>query len=58
MEDAFAQIEQELRTQYLASYTPTNNKLDGGFRKVDISCKGDGYKVQSTKGYYAIGEPQ
>jgi VWFA-related protein len=54
MEDAFAQIEQELRTQYLASYTPINNKLDGGFRKTDISCKGDGLKVQTRKGYYAI----
>jgi VWFA-related protein len=56
MEDAFAQIEQELRTQYLASYTPTNNKLDGSFRKTEISCKGDGLKVQARKGYYAIGD--
>ena len=54
MEDAFQQIEDELRTQYLASYTPTNNKLDGSYRKLDISCKGDGLKVQARKGYYAI----
>jgi VWFA-related protein len=58
LEDAFAQIEQELRTQYLASYTSTNNKLDGTYRKLEISCKGDGLKVQARKGYYAIGEPQ
>lgn len=56
MEDAFAQIEEELRTQYLASYTPTNNRLDGSYRKLDISCKGDGLKVQARKGYYAIGD--
>lgn len=55
LEDAFAQIEEELRTQYLASYTPTNTKLDGGFRKIDISCKGDGLKIQARKGYYASG---
>jgi len=54
MEAAFQQIEDELRTQYLASYTPTNNKLDGSYRKLDISCKGDGLKVQARKGYYAI----
>jgi len=54
MEDAFQQIEDELRTQYLASYTPTNTKLDGGYRKLDISCKGDGLKVQARKGYYAM----
>jgi VWFA-related protein len=58
MEDAFAQIEEELRTQYLASYTPTNNKLDGGYRKLDISCKGDGLKVQARKGYYAVGDAE
>lgn len=58
MEDAFAQIEAELRTQYLASYTPTNKNLDGSYRKLDISCQGDGLKVQARKGYYAVGEPQ
>jgi len=58
MEEAFAQIEQELRTQYLASYTPTNNKLDGGYRKLDISCQGEGLKVQARKGYYAVGDAQ
>ena len=56
MEDAFAQIEDELRTQYIASYTPTNTKLDGSYRKVEVSCKanGDNLKIQTRKGYYAI----
>lgn len=58
LEAAFQQIEDELRTQYLASYTPTNNKLDGSYRKLDISCKGDGLKVQARKGYYAIPAPE
>jgi VWFA-related protein len=54
MEAAFSQIEEELRTQYVASYTPTNAKLDGTYRKIDVQCKGDGLKVQTRKGYYAI----
>jgi len=54
MEDAFSQIEEELRTQYVASYTPTNSKLDGSYRKIDVNVKGDGLKVQTRKGYYAI----
>jgi hypothetical protein len=29
LEAAFQQIEDELRTQYVASYTPSNTKLDG-----------------------------
>ncbi|HEX5236084.1 MAG TPA: VWA domain-containing protein [Silvibacterium sp.] len=58
LEDAFAQIQQELRTQYLASYTSTNAKLDGTYRKVDVFCKGDGLKIQARKGYYAVGTPE
>jgi VWFA-related protein len=51
---AFQQIEDELRTQYVASYTPTNDKLDGTFRHIAVQCKGDGLKVQVRKGYYAM----
>ena len=54
LDAAFAQIEEELRTQYVASYTPTNAKLDSTYRKVEVDCKQDGLKVQSRKGYYAI----
>jgi VWFA-related protein len=54
LEAAFQQIEDELRTQYVATYTSTNNKLDGSFRHLDVSCKGDGMKVQTRKGYYAM----
>jgi VWFA-related protein len=53
LEDAFNQIQDELRTQYLASYTPTNKKADGTYRKIDMTC-GKGLKVQTRKGYYAI----
>jgi VWFA-related protein len=53
LEDAFNQIQDELRTQYLASYTPTNAKADGTYRKIDLAC-GKGLKVQTRKGYYAI----
>ncbi len=53
LEEAFQQIQDELRTQYLASYTPTNLKLDGGFRKLEITC-GKGLKVQTRRGYYAL----
>ena len=54
LEAAFQQIEDELRTQYVATYTSTNTKLDGGFRKLSVECRGDGMKVQVRKGYYAI----
>jgi VWFA-related protein len=53
LEDAFDQIQDELRTQYLLSYTPTNRNADGTYRKIDLDC-GKGMKVQARKGYYAI----
>ena len=53
LEDAFDQIQDELRTQYLVSYTPTVKEADGKFRKVEIDC-GKGVTIQARKGYYAI----
>jgi VWFA-related protein len=52
LQKAFDQISEELRSQYSIGYTPTNNKHDGTFRKVEIKTK-EGFKVQSRKGYYA-----
>lgn len=52
---AFAQISDELRTQYLASYTPTNDKQDGTFRKLQLTCQKD-QKVQARRGYYAVAD--
>jgi VWFA-related protein len=53
LEDAFDQIQDELRTQYLLSYTPTNLKADGTFRNLKLTC-GKDQKIQARKGYYAI----
>ncbi len=53
LEDAFDQIQDELRTQYLVSYTPKNGEGDGKFRKLEYDC-GKGRKVQARKGYYAV----
>jgi VWFA-related protein len=53
LRDAFNQIQNELRSQYNLGYTPTNTKLDGSYRKIQIKEKGD-YKVQARQGYYAV----
>lgn len=34
--NAFAEIEQELRSQYLIAYSSTNKRRDGGYRKMQI----------------------
>jgi VWFA-related protein len=53
LQQAFDQIAHELRSQYNIGYTPTNNKRDGTFRKVEIRTK-ENYKVQARRGYYAL----
>jgi VWFA-related protein len=58
LQEAFDQIQDELRTQYLASYTPTNPKInDGTFRTLNITCQ-PGQKIQARKGYYAMADMQ
>jgi len=56
LRQAFDQIQNELRSQYNLGYTPTNNKLDGSYRKIQIHAKGGDYKVQARQGYYAMGK--
>ena len=65
LEAAFQQIEDELRTQYIASYTPTNQHFNGEYRHVAVSCqsepsgadKAQDLHVQVRQGYYAIPTP-
>ncbi|MGH9524019.1 MAG: VWA domain-containing protein [Terriglobales bacterium] len=55
LKDAFAQIANELRSQYNIGYTPTNPARDGSFRKVEIKTKEKDMRIQARQGYYAPG---
>ncbi len=55
---AFAEIEQELRTQYLLAYSSTNKKRDGAYRKISIEVtnpelKKEKLEIRHRPGYYA-----
>ncbi len=54
LREAFNQIQNELRSQYNLGYTPTNTKLDGSYRKVQVHTKSSDLKVQARQGYYAM----
>jgi len=54
LKEGFNQIANELRSQYNIGYTPTNSKLDGSFRKVEIHADNKDYKIQTRTGYYAV----
>ncbi len=51
--EAFNEIANELRTQYLLGYTPSNNKADGTYRRIKVQVKTGHYDVQARRGYYA-----
>ncbi len=55
---AFAEIEQELRSQYLVAYSSTNKKRDGSFRKMTIEITNPEVRNQQLRlryrpGYFA-----
>jgi Ca-activated chloride channel family protein len=53
LEKAFKEISEELRSQYVLGYYPTNNKRDGTFRKIQVQIDRPDMKILSRKGYYA-----
>lgn len=50
---AFQEIADELRTQYLLGYVPSNTRHDGSFRKIQVKVPNKDYKIQARRGYYA-----
>jgi VWFA-related protein len=53
LEEIYTVIQQELRSQYAAAYTPTNGAKDGSFRRIEVRPKNRDQKAQVRKGYYA-----
>ena len=54
LDDAFKDIQDDLRTQYALGYNSTNPRKDGSYRKLDIRTSNKDQKVQARRGYYAI----
>jgi VWFA-related protein len=52
---AFAQVANEIGTQYSLGYYPTNKARDGGFRTIRVELKGvaRGAQIRAREGYYA-----
>jgi Ca-activated chloride channel family protein len=54
-----AQIAKDLRTQYVVSYYPSNDKRDGTFRNIQVSVNSQGGRkliARTRRGYYARNE--
>jgi len=53
LQDAFTELQNEMRSQYAIGYTPTNGAKDGSFRRIEIKTNNKEWKVQARKGYYS-----
>jgi VWFA-related protein len=53
LEKAFELVSEELRSQYVLGYYPSNTKRDGTFRKIKVEVTRPGTKILARKGYYA-----
>jgi len=52
--NAFAEIQEELRSQYDVSYKPADFKADGHFRTIEIVASDrKNFRVRARRGYYA-----
>lgn len=63
LRQAFKQIEEEMRSQYLIAYGPNNQNLDGSYRKVEIQLTNPELAKQKVKlthrqGYFARNAPK
>lgn len=58
LRDAFRQIQDEMRSQYLIAYEPSNQNRDGSYRKIEIQVTNSQFKNEKVKlthrqGYFA-----
>jgi Ca-activated chloride channel family protein len=53
LDQAFADLAQQLRAQYTLGFYSTNEKRDGSFRKLSVRIKKPGYAARARAGYYA-----
>src|SRR5689334_3686649 len=58
LQAAFAEIEKELRTQYLIAYSSSNKKRDGAYRKIAVeitnpALKTENLEIRHRPGYFA-----
>ncbi len=53
LDNAFDQIAEELRSQYVLGYYPTNTRRDGTYRKIKVEVDQPGDRILARKGYFA-----
>jgi VWFA-related protein len=55
LKEVFQIIQDEMRSQYALGFVPSNRAHDGKFRKLEVKLAPKGLRVQTRRGYYAVG---
>ena len=53
LDEAYAEIERELRSQYLVAYSSNQTSEPGQYHEVTVKVKGGKLKARTMKGYYS-----
>src|SRR5439155_1661130 len=58
LDRSFSKIAKELRSQYLITYRPTNDRYDGSYRRVDVKLSNghENLKLRTKRGYKAVAD--
>ena len=57
LERSLNRISKEIRSQYLITYKPANDKYDGSYRRVEVRLtNSQGLKLRTKKGYKALAD--
>jgi len=58
LERSFTKIARELRSQYLITYRPTNDRYDGSYRRVDVKLTNghESLRLRTKRGYKAVAD--
>jgi Ca-activated chloride channel homolog len=56
LDDIYAQVDEELRSQYTIGYVSTNAIKDGSYRRIEVKVDAPGARISARPGYYAPNE--
>jgi VWFA-related protein len=54
LEGLFAEIREDIASQYLLAYSPSDSAQDGGWRTIRVEVDGKKHSVRARQGYRAV----
>lgn len=52
LDEIYANVQRELRSQYMLAYQSANPRTDDGFRRIEVDVRRAGTEVKTMSGYY------